>query len=341
MEDKQLLAWFLEHSNDGSLTELIQFKKFNFKGFTKINTPKARDFAIKSLTTKRNLPFLIEVTEAIAISKKELELVDDEFMGNIRNIETAEDARKIFSERKFNFGLARLFAILMHEKKHEFTFEAFRYFNSIEEMEAYDTEMNEEDSNKEFEKRIDQINKENEDLRQLLVKQKNSYEEKLKKISKKNTDLQAQNNELQIILNAKNEKNEKQLEYIKINYDLIIEKQEQIKRFEEKMKNVRKIKKDYETNIYMLERAIKRFKKNVLVFGNTVLRDTLLFQLKHCEVDSLEELNQTLKNENYDEIWIIKYTLPEGIQKLFKKVQIDKNIKYFDDYVEVLDELGE
>ena len=43
MEDKQLLAWFLEHSNDGSLTELIQFKKFNFKGFTKINTPKARD----------------------------------------------------------------------------------------------------------------------------------------------------------------------------------------------------------------------------------------------------------------------------------------------------------
>ena len=40
MEDKELLAWFLEHSNDGSLTELIQFKKFNFKGFTKINTPK-------------------------------------------------------------------------------------------------------------------------------------------------------------------------------------------------------------------------------------------------------------------------------------------------------------
>ena len=46
MEDKELLAWFLEHSNDGSLTELIQFKKFNFKGFTKINTSKARDFAI-------------------------------------------------------------------------------------------------------------------------------------------------------------------------------------------------------------------------------------------------------------------------------------------------------
>ena len=91
----------------------------------------------------------------------------------------------------------------------------------------------------------------------------------------------------------------------------------------------------------MLERAIKRFKKNVLVFGNTVLRNTLLFHFKPCEVDSLEELNQTLKNENYDEIWIIKYTLPEGIQKLFSKAQVEKNIKYFDDYVEVLDELGE
>ena len=208
-------------------------------------------------------------------------------------------------------------------------------------MEAYDTEMNKEDSNKEFEKRFDQINKENEDLRQLLVKQKNSYEEKLKKISKKNTDLQVQNNELQLILNATNEKNEKQLEYIRINDDLIKQKREQIKEFEKKMDNIREIKKDYETNIHMLERVIKRFKKNVLVFGNTVLRNTLLFHFKPCEVDSLEELNKTLKNENYDEIWIIKYTLPEGIQKLFKKVQIDKNIKYFDDYVEVLDELGE
>ena len=341
MEDKELLAWFLEHSNDGSLTELIQFKKFNFKGFTKINTPKARDFAIKSLTTKRNLPFLIEITEAIAISKKELELLDVEFMENIRNMETAEEARNLFAERKFEFGLAKLFAILMHEKKNEFTFEAFRYFNSIEEMEAYDTEMNKEDSNKEFEKRFDQINKENEDLRQLLVKQKNSYEEKLKKISKKNTDLLVQNNELQLILNATNEKNEKQLEYIRINDDLIKQKREQIKEFEKKMDNIREIKKDYETNIHMLERAIKRFKKNVLVFGNTVLRNTLLFHFKPCEVDSLEELNQTLKNENYDEIWIIKYTLPEGIQKLFSKAQVEKNIKYFDDYVEVLDELGE
>lgn len=101
-------------------------------------------------------------------------------------------------------------------------------------MEAYDTEMNKEDSNKEFEKRFDQINKENEDLRQLLVKQKNSYEEKLKKISKKNTDLQVQNNELQLILNATNEKNEKQLEYIRINDDLIKQKREQIKEFEKK-----------------------------------------------------------------------------------------------------------
>lgn len=208
-------------------------------------------------------------------------------------------------------------------------------------MEAYDTEMNKEDSNKEFEKRFDQINKENEDLRQLLVKQKNSYEEKLKKISKKNTDLQVQNNELQLILNATNEKNEKQLEYIRINDDLIKQKREQIKEFEKKMDNIREIKKDYETNIHMLERVIKRFKKNVLVFGNTVLRNTLLFHFKPCEVDSLEELNQTLKNENYDEIWIIKYTLPEGIQKLFSKAQVEKNIKYFDDYVEVLDELGE
>ena len=154
-------------------------------------------------------------------------------------------------------------------------------------------------------------------------------------------DLQVQNNELQLILNATNEKNEKQLEYIRINDDLIKQKREQIKGFENKMDNVREIKKDYETNIYMLERAIKRFKKNVLVFGNTVLRNTLLFHFKPCEVDSLEELNQTLKNENYDEIWIIKYTLPEGIQKLFSKAHVEKNIKYFDDYVEVLDELGE
>ena len=173
------------------------------------------------------------------------------------------------------------------------------------------------------------------------MKQKNSYEEKLKKISKKNTDLLVQNNELQLILNATNEKNEKQLEYIRINDDLIKQKREQIKEFEKKMDNIREIKKNYETNIHMLERAIKRFKKNVLVFGNTVLRNTLLFHFKPCEVDSLEELNQTLKNENYDEIWIIKYTLPEGIQKLFSKAQVEKNIKYFDDYVEVLDELGE
>ena len=131
------------------------------------------------------------------------------------------------------------------------------------------------------------------------------------------------------------------MEYIRINDDLIKQKREQIKEFEKKMDNIREIKKDYETNIHMLERAIKRFKKNVLVFGNTVLRNTLLFHFKPCEVDSLVELNRTLKNENYDEIWIIKYTLPEGIQKLFSKAQVEKNIKYFDDYVEVLDELGE
>lgn len=341
MEDKELLAWFLEHSDDEILTTLIKLKKMNIKGFSKINTSKARDFAVKMLTIKRNLPFLIEAMEGKAINKEKIESIGNEFIEYVQSMETETEMQNLFSEWNFEFGLVSFFAILMVEKKHEFTFEVFRYFSSIEELEKFYSQMSKENSDDQTEKRFDQITKENEDLIQLLEKQKNSYEEKLRKVNKKNKELQIQNKELQFKFNSTNEKNNKQIELLKIKDGFITDKEDQIKEFEDKMDKVRGIKKSYETNIYLLEKAIGRFKKSVLVFGNTSLQDTLLFHLIPCKVDSLEELNRKLNSENYDEIWVIKFALPEGIQKMFKKVQTDKNIKYFDDYIKVLDELGD